>query len=209
VGYRAGQDWSVLLGLRRDHLSVGLTDPRDTAGNPLNFFFFFSDEFGSETEMGSQVSDLRVKLWIPYLGLQMTRPGFRASLLYSPFATVQVRVPAPLRIIQLFTSEGESPSTGADYQFYQFQYSVMQPAAFVEANVEYDVAVASNVAIKLWGSAGWFNMKGKGSFSAGISEEAFSNGVPFETSGDHVTDAGNATCSRGTLSGGLSASWTF
>jgi hypothetical protein len=209
VGYKFRDSWSFLVGLRREHLTVGITNPRDTAGNPLDLFFFFSDPFGTETEILTQVSDFRLKLWIPYMGLKMDRPGFRASILYSPYATADVRIPAPINIGQFVTSVFGPPFSGADLEGFDIRYKVAKPATFIEGNFEYDLAVGSDFSLGLWCSLSWINLKGSGSLSMSLAEEAFADGVPFEASGDHVFNRGDATCTRGIMAGGLSATLSF
>jgi hypothetical protein len=209
VGYRVRDNWSFLVGLRREHLTVGLTNPRDSANNPLNFFFFFSDPFGTETEILTQTSDFRLKLWIPYIGLKMEGPGYRASILYSPYVTADIRIPEPVNIAQLFTSVFGPPFTGADLEGFDIRYKVLNLATFFEGDFEYDLAVGPNLSVGLWCSLSWLRLRGQGSLSIALSEEAFADGVPFESSGDSVLGRGDATCTRGIVAGGFSATLSF
>ncbi len=210
VAYKPNTDWSVLLGLRREHLSVKLTSPRDLLGNPLDFHFV--DTSGTFTYIASitQVSDLRSKLWIPYLGLSFDGPGYHASFLWSPFVTADVRIPAPINIDQFFIDVDPAfPLNGADLQGINIQYRVLKPASFVEADFEYNLMVFSNLYFKLWGTASWVSLKGSGNLSMSLREVALNNGVPFEASGDDVFGSGNASFTRGILAGGLAATLNF
>ncbi len=83
MGYKVSSNCAALVGLRRDQLSVGLTNPRYDTGQPLNFLL--ADPEG-DSESFQVNGDFSSKLWIPYLGLEITGQQFRASLLWSPFA---------------------------------------------------------------------------------------------------------------------------
>ena len=76
VGYAFFKDWSIVGGLRYDKVTVGLTDPVDPTGTP----------FSSAGQPPNEPRHV-VKTWIPYVGLQLTGPNYRASLLYSPLAS--------------------------------------------------------------------------------------------------------------------------
>lgn len=209
AAYKPGSDWSILCGLRREHLTVTMTDPRDAAGNPLNLSFIFTSGTFTQTESITQVSDLRSKLWIPYLGLGFDGPGCHATLLWSPFVTADVRIPAPLNIAQSFIDVGPSPFNNADLQGIDIRYQVLKPATFLEGTFEYHLTAASNLYFKLWGTASWICLKGDGKLTMSLREVALSDGVPVASSGDDVAGAGTASFTRGIVAAGLSATLSF
>jgi len=81
---------TLFAGLRRDHLSFRMNNPRDALGNPINFVLSVPNiVLLTETN----AADFQAKLWIPYLGLRMTGPNYRGSLIWSPFVSAAVRIP--------------------------------------------------------------------------------------------------------------------
>ena len=89
VGYTFLKDWSALLGVRYDKVTVSFANPVDQTGTPVNL--------PPNTSQFTQ--DIVVKTWIPYIGLQLNGPNYRASLLYSPFASTQVVAPQSSNVI--------------------------------------------------------------------------------------------------------------
>ncbi len=76
VGYPVRNDWSVVAGLRREQLSVGLVNPRFVGGVPINFYSDDIDIFGEEIQRLTYVGDVSSKLWIPYVGLRLDGPQY-------------------------------------------------------------------------------------------------------------------------------------
>jgi hypothetical protein len=208
--YRLTDGCSFLAGLRRDQLSVNLRDPRDGSGNPLNF-----QDSGIEIvplpppfpplvipyeRQEAYSSDLVSKLWIPYVGLEMRGPGYKASLIASPFASVEMRVPAGL-LFDLKVFPGPVEILTAD----NLRYRVMQPAAFLEGSFRYDLNVSPSLNLGLWCEASWMSLKGPG-----IWDRAFRGQVPpLAPSFDHESQRNTASYRRQVAGGGLSAVWSF
>jgi hypothetical protein len=166
LSYRASSNLSFLAGLKRDHLSVRLNDPVDAAGNSVNYGYAVPDEDlpGADIVYNQAASaDLLTKIWIPYLGMQLDGANYRASLLFSPFATVSTRI--PLRIFNfaglfvgpfpLFTSQAVG----------EWDYRMSRPGCYLEGALEYNVNLNSAVSFQLWGRGTWLDIKGTGTLN--------------------------------------------
>ncbi len=84
IGYRVRPNCAALVGLRRDQLSVGLTNPRDETGQPINHS---SSGPGDRYESVRVFGDFSSKVWIPYLGLEITGPQVQGFLAVESICT--------------------------------------------------------------------------------------------------------------------------
>jgi len=142
---------AVFAGLRRDHLSFKLEDPRDQFGDPVNFVIPFPGGLIS----GRNAADLQVKLWVPYVGLRVIGTNCRASLIWSPFVNAVVKIPDNSAFNFVL-----SPLTlliGLEWR-----YSMFQTGSVVEGQFEYDVRLSSNFLISLWAKGSWLRVRGPG-----------------------------------------------
>jgi hypothetical protein len=221
VLYRLRNGCSVLAGLRRDHLAVNLDDPRDSYGNPLNFDISFQQviplqPFSIVTTfhaVQSCDSDLMSKLWIPYVGLEITGPRYKASFIGSPFAWAEMKIPAsllfylgitggtippylPPLVVELVAAEG-------------VRYRIAKPAIFLEANFQYDCNVAQPLTLRLWCNASWMQCRGRGTWNRDDWVTLFTNHIPFPPNVESYEQANMATYTRRILGGGVAAILTF
>ena len=81
LAYSLLNDVNLLVGLRWDHWSIGLTDPR-TAGIAI-----------VQPPLSGYSGDIRTKMWIPYFGLEFTGVNYQVRLVGSPFPWTEVRFP--------------------------------------------------------------------------------------------------------------------
>jgi len=212
VLYRLRPDCSVLVGLRRDHLAVNLTDPRDASGNPLSFSDSGVIAPGlTFARNQSYYSDLISKLWIPYLGLELVGPGYRATLVGSPFASAEIKVPAALLFdlaltLQIFPFP---PSTSELLNADSLLYRVNKPALFLEGSFQYDLNVFPSLSVGLWCSGSWMKVRGTGDWSHNSRAQVIANGLPLPPNFDSQTQDNMASYTRYFLGGGFSAALSF
>jgi len=201
--YRLRDNCSVLIGLRRDHLALNLSEPRDSNGEPLNF----DDSgvfppFSTFTRHQRYYSDLLTKLWIPYVGIQIVGPGYKASLIGSPFASAEMKIPVSLLFdLTIFTFGFSTQLVSAE----NLQYHVLKPATFLEASFNYDIDVLPALAVGLWGNASWMSCRGLGNWDYHARQQVFNNGIPFPPNFFAQSQDNTTTYTRFLVGGGLSA----
>ncbi len=198
AGYWFTPNFSLLAGLRRDHLSVKLTNPRFSDGFPVNW-----DSTGEGGSLSQRFyGDFMSKLWIPYVGVQIAGESYRASFLWSPFATGKVNIPTPLLFVASFPPI--ILAEGLD-----LQHKVSSRAQFLECNIEYDYGVSPNIALQLWGSGNWLSLRGSGSLDSIFQAVLSFGGNIIPLANDFTSTSDTATYRRYTLAGGLSARLSF
>jgi hypothetical protein len=194
---------SAVAGLRREQLSFKMTDPTTDQGEPENVDhtgIYFGVPYESHQRYSSSLVS---KLWIPYLGLDFMGNGYKASLIASPFASVEVLVPAELAFYLAFHF---SPTRSVILRTDEaLQYRVLKPAAFLEGNFTYDINVSQAVRLGLWCNASWIRLSGKGDWHYQYSGQS----PPSSPSSDSQTQEHTATFTRSLLGGGLSAMVSF
>jgi len=120
VGYTFCKDWSAVVGVRYDKLTVSLADPVGLNGNPVTL----------PGHIDNYRQDVLVKTWIPYIGLQLDEPNYRAYLLYSPFASPQVTAP----------QSGNTTYTPNPYIAHDlYNYKFANTGSFLEAFIQYNI----------------------------------------------------------------------
>jgi|GEM_PF-491446 len=153
--YAIANNIAIVGGLRREHLSFGLRDPRTAAGAPANY---------QETINGIQLftieslADFRLKLWVPYIGVQLSGQSYRARLNWSPFLGAAVKLPDQF-IINNFVVV--SPTITVLYDF-QWKYSMSRIGTLLEGDFEYDLKFSPDVAVKVWAKGSWLKVQGSG-----------------------------------------------
>ena len=182
---------------------MNLSDPRDSNGGPLNY-----DDSGAIPPFSTfarherYYSDLLTKLWIPYVGIQMVGPGYKASLIGSPFASAEMKIPVSLLFdITFFLFGSSTQSVSAE----NLQYYVMKPATFLEASFNYDVNVLPALAVGVWGNASWMSMRGLGNWDYHARQQVFDNGVPLPPNFFAQSQDNTTTYTRFLVGVGLSA----
>jgi hypothetical protein len=213
VMYRLRADCSLVAGLRRDHLAVNLGDPRDASGNPLNFgdsgVLFRGVTFARNQ---SYYSDLISKLWIPYVGLELVGPGYRALLIGSPFASAEIKVPAAVLFdlaLRVQLSPFFPPATTEFLSSDSLLYRVNKPALFLEGSFQYDLNLSPSMTLGLWCSGSWMSLRGQGNWNHDSWAQVIANGVPLPPNFDSQSQDNTATYTRYFLGWGLSGVWSF
>ncbi|MBI5568613.1 MAG: hypothetical protein HY914_01575 [Desulfomonile tiedjei] len=212
VRYRLRNDCAIKLGLRRDHLTLNLGDPRTDNGQALSFddsgLLFPPDPTNTFIRHQRYYSDLMSTLWVPHVGFEVVGPGYRGSLIGSPFASVEFQVPAALLFdLTLLTQIGPFPPIVVA-EFLDSEgllYRVNRPALFLEGNLQYDWTVLPTLTIGLWGKASWLSLKGEGQWSHNVREQT----LPFPPFQGSEAQENTASYTRHVLGGGLSAVWSF
>jgi hypothetical protein len=162
IGCRVSPHLSALAGLRRDKLSVGLTNPRDAAGQPLNLDIAVPAAGFFLTR--TMQADFSSEAWIPCLGVEIAGPRYRASLLWGPYAWTAMRLPYRYRL---------DPYGGLRIEF-DYECKEVETANLLECNAEYDFNVSSRVACRLWTTGNWMQLSWKGELKGATAFE----GVP-------------------------------
>jgi hypothetical protein len=175
IGSRLYGDYFLLGGLRCDKLTLRISNPVDATGVPLNGIFPATNFSG----------DILTETWIPYFGFQVTATCYRASIIYSPFASSKVIASQEVNVPPV--SQG-------------MKWSFGKPSHFFEGSFEYDCAVHSSLRFGLWAKGTWMSSRGNANWTL----EGGSVGFP-DTAELNTT----STLSRYELGGGMSASWLF
>lgn len=200
AGYRFTSCWSILGGLRRDKITVGLTDPVDAAGNPLNFRVVVP---GVVTVIGHNQGDFTSGIWIPYVGAQLTGQNYRVNFLYSPFAAADIKIPVVNFLGVFLVAAPTTVMVGTDLEF-----KVKDSTQFFEFNFEYDVNLSRNLSCQVWFTGNWMRLRSGGDLDL-LTHVFVTPPVPpidvtALTSGD-----GRATYTRSLLAGGIAAVLSF
>ncbi len=149
VGFNFLRDWALVVGLRYDKLTVGMRNPINAEGTPVTTFF--------PAEIFRFEGDLLVKTWIPYFGLQLNTPTYRASFLYSPWASPDVIVPE-----QAFSLISIFPGVGNESSGWEWKFS--HRGNFFEAFAEYDFPLFDRLKLGLWVKGSWMGFTGTGTW---------------------------------------------
>jgi hypothetical protein len=178
TGYEVLDRVIVFTGLRQDRFAATLGGPefQGTASLPL-------------TSSDSLEADLLARLWIPYLGINVSGSGFSGSLAYSPFAHAQLTLP---------WKHANQVDRVWETAFYSFD----TPGAFLEGKGDWDVRIGRTLDVGVWVKATWLSFRGSG--AERIKQTS--------TAPASVTEASGATASsinRYELSLGLTASMAF
>ena len=201
--YRVRPSLSIVAGLRREQRSFCLSDPTTYDGMHLNpvdtgtlppfpyeRHWRYSGTFDSN-------------LWIPFLGLDIIGNGYKASLIASPFASVDIRIPAA------FFTDVALFSVGVPFTqlitFEQMQYRVSKPARLSEAHFTHDINVSTLLNLKVWGNVSWLGHRQKGVWNYHYTKQ----NVPNPPQSESQTDRNTAVFTRYLFGGGLSAEVLF
>ena len=188
VGYVFYKNWSATVGLRYDYLTVGLGNPVDATGTPLNFAVpgFYDTVSGN----------IIVKTWIPYIGLQFSERNYKALLIYSPFASPSVITPQTVL-------EMESAPYVPYVDNVTFEWDFAKTGSFLECSFEYYLTVLQELNLGLWAKGTWIKSVGSGSW-----EMSEYSSVPSPPPANSLNSA-TGTLSTYSLSGGIAASFSF
>jgi hypothetical protein len=148
AAYNVVNGVGLLVGLRRDHWSLGLTDPR-WRGIAL-----------VGTIWAAYSGDIQTKMWIPYFGLEFIGPNYQVRLIGSPFPWAEAKLPLSVRV-------------GA-ITFLNPKYALKKSGAFLELDFAYQVQPLSNVGFGIWGNLSWLRARGSGTGESTIAIPGFS-----------------------------------
>jgi hypothetical protein len=192
-GFRLTPCWSVLLGLRREEQSLRLTDPKPTILPIVQIpdVLTFSPASGA--------GKLASSLWLPYLGLEATGCHYRACLLWSPLASLDMG---------LIDNRSFTLSLGnlAVQAIAHLDYAIRNKSGdFVEYDFAYDLGVPSRFAFQLWCRGNCMWLRGRGDFR----ERVVGAIGPIYAGAFNANDSQTANFTRWMLSGGIGTSLAF
>jgi len=190
LGYRFLSSFSFILGVRWDNTSLSLSNPRDNRGRPFA---------GFDPEVNFFDGDLQIKCFTPYGALGLEGGNFRGTLIYSPLVWADIKLP-------LRTAHNPQANRTLNEEA---SYQLNKPGYLLEGIFEYDLNMASNLALGLWGKASLVRVRGYG----GEDTNAIRSITPRRgaTTVDEESGSGEAlsTFSRYVLGGGVSATLSF
>jgi hypothetical protein len=177
ASFRIYGDVSVLGGVKIDHLSLRITGPSVLASLGI-----------APESVERHGGDLLNKLWVPYAGLQINASNYRAAFVYSPFATVNMKLPLnEVDDFDFFTSE-------------EARFSLKKTGQYFGADFEYSASLPLAATASVWAKVHYLRIRGN------ASEETRSSGFADDRP---ITDEAIATLTRYSISGGLSVGMAF
>jgi len=200
--YAISNDIAIVGGLRREHLSFGLTDPRDAAGVPINTQLSVP---GIVLLTLENAADFQLKLWVPYVGIQFSGQSYRARLNWSPFLGASVKLPDQLiQNIFVFVAPGVTV-----LQDFEWKYSMNRTGTLLEGDFEYDLRFSANAAVKLWAKGSWLQVRGSGNLDQIVDQFIAIGGVPIPIPQASGSSSDTATLARYVTAAGLAAELAF
>jgi hypothetical protein len=180
---------SLSAGFRVSQWSVKLTDPSDPTGLYQFFQSFFGDNY---------TADLLTKAWIPYLGVGFGGTNFKASLLFSPVAWVDAKVPFRYLFVAI-------PHSTSELGYEDDRYRLKKNGLFLELAVDSNFDVRPGVKCSLWVKGNWLRVKGNG--TQDYEKQSVTGGVQTSQFSDSSSAAGSFTSYN--VSGGLAVEGAF
>jgi hypothetical protein len=151
----------VFGGLRFDHLQVNLRNPQNATNEWADPFFRYRGDFRSKT-------------LVPYVGMRLDGPNYRAALVYGPFAWCNFKVPFRM-------TTADSDTATSEEALYRFR----APGYLLEGTFDYDVNLSEAVFVSLWGRASMTKFAGSGNFELYQNDTSFAG--PASVSKDGKT----------------------
>lgn len=133
VGFGPWRGASLLGGVRFDHMSLGMEDPR----GPFALV-------PPAVTINSYSGDLRIKTLIPYVGFEISGPAYRAIFVGSPFAAADVRL--PLRLV--------TTVPGPNIVFDDLRYRMTKSGNYLAGEFEVKVDLGARLRVGAW-VKGW------------------------------------------------------
>jgi hypothetical protein len=180
---------SLAAGFKVSQWSVKLTDPSDPTGLYQSFHSFYGDNYSA---------DLLTKAWIPYLGVGFGGHNFKASLLFSPVAWVDAKIPFRYLYVQI-------PHSTSELGYEDDRYRLKKNGLFLELAVDTDFDVRPGVKCSLWVKGNWLRVKGNG--TQDYENQWVTGGVQTSQFSDSSAAAGSFTSYN--VSGGLALEGRF
>jgi hypothetical protein len=182
AAYRIKGPAFVAGGLKFEHLSVNLTDPRAGVGDLVPIF-------ATRLE-----GDLRTKLTMPYVGFVVIGSNCRGGILYSPFAWASVDV--PINSLLILPIPDQRLFVGLD----AVEYSFKRAGVYVEAFCDYRIRPVSGFNMGVWAGGSYLKFRGSGDESLVIGAGDFHRSLQ---------GSGTATLTRSIIAAGLSVGVMF
>lgn len=205
TGFRIMPCWSALVGLRREEVSVGLTKPKNAAGQALAPPIIPVPgvvEVSPLTKSGSFSS----KQWLPYIGLEFTGQRYRASFLWSPFTSANIAASDK----HSFTFTNLLPPFLSHQEIVDLEYRVQKPGDFIEYNFEYSLDVSPRLAFQLWSRGNSMWIRGRGNFNMLVTARDSEGGVlTFSGTAFDASDNDTATFTRWMITAGIGTALFF
>ncbi len=156
---------SLIAGLRREKVTFDLSDPLPPT------FTLSTPSSSTATDTLSSIDsfgNFEQNSWIPYVGLKLTGPNYRWSIIGTPFAATEIKV--PVSAIAHFTSGGFFPLFNGYVQDRDvtWKYKFSDITQFLEFAFEYDITPFGITALRAtpWLKGTWFHYSGGGALEA-------------------------------------------
>lgn len=177
AGYEVRDRVVLFTGLRRDQFAAKVSKPELQGSGSLPL-----------TQSDRLNGDLLARIWIPYVGINVSGSRFSGSLSYSPFGYSQLKLP---------WTHTNQPDQIAETALYSFE----TPGIFLEGKCDWDTSVCQRVDLGVWVKATWLHFRGNATERLNQNAGAVSG---IEASGSNA-----ASVHRYDLSLGLTASSAF
>jgi hypothetical protein len=135
--YRVRDNLSVLVGVRIDHFSVALDDPKDPTGTIVLL------------PGNALIADIRTKMWVPYLGVSLSGDAYEARFIWSPITSADVRMP--------ITTNNSIPPLAQEASYTQFK-----SGWYVGFDAVYRAAAVQGFGLNVWASGSYSIIRGRG-----------------------------------------------
>jgi hypothetical protein len=178
TGFEVFDKIILFTGLRRDQVAATLSNPKFEGSNPILL--------DPAVELDA---DLLARLWIPYLGINVSGSQFSGSLAYSPFGFSQLKL--PWKRVDQGNSVGETAL-----------YSFQTPGLFLESKFDYEVRLGRVFDLGVWVKGTWLSFRGEG-------EEHLKQSVGAPASVAQTSSGGTSSINRYEMSFGLTAAMAF
>jgi hypothetical protein len=180
---------SLKAGFKVRQWSVKLGGPSDPIGLIQIYHSIFGDNY---------TADLLTKAWIPYVGAGFCGPHFKASLLFSPVAWVDAKVPFRYLYVSI-------PHSNLALGYEDDRYRLRRTGLFLELAMGADFVVLPGVKCSLWGKGDWLRINGNG--TQNYEGQFVAGGVQTFQLNDSSSAVGSFTSYN--LSGGLAVEGIF
>ena len=178
---------SLAAGFKARKWSVNLKGPIDPLGIIQSYHNIFGDDY---------TADFSAKTYIPYLGIGADGLNFKVSLLFSPIAWVDAKVPFRYLFVDIVPFR---------FGYEDDRYILKKNGLFLEFAADTDFNVRPGVKCSLWIKGNWLRIKGNG--KQDYRNQLVLSGVPTAQFSDSSSATGIFISHS--LSGGIAVEGTF
>jgi hypothetical protein len=143
AGWDITRHFTLQVGVRMEHLSVGLKNPSDSPGGP-GLINALQNYYGT-----SYTGNLKSDLWIPWIGLQVREDRLNGSLRFSPLVYTDLRIPLDYNL-------NVPPITTAEQAHYNFRNN----GYWLGADLSYDLYKTAKWRFSAWSTGSWLWTRG-------------------------------------------------